>query len=108
MPIKQPMNTGIKEGKVVIDFAEADALWNGMSMEQQHEAMCIMFEPIMNKATAMQRALKPFSEMAGELFAQNYDAGDVVLTCRAPDGKAVKLDFGDFLVVRDALDQPLT
>lgn len=63
MPIKQPMNTGIKDGKLVIEMAEADELWNSLSMEQQYEAMCIMFEPIMIRATAMQRALQNIREL---------------------------------------------
>jgi len=58
------MNTGMKDGKLVIDMAEADALWNGMTMEQQFEAMCIMFDPIMEKATKMHRALKSIQEAA--------------------------------------------
>lgn len=45
MPLKQPMNTGMKDGKLVIDMAEADAIWNGLSQDQQFEAMCIMFQP---------------------------------------------------------------
>lgn len=107
MALKKPMNTGIKNGKLVIDMAEADALWDGMSKDQQYEMMCIMFEPIMNKATALQRALAPFSAMAAELFQRNYNADDTVLTFDTPEGETVKLDFGDFLVIRDALDAPL-
>ncbi|MEX5515687.1 hypothetical protein [Pseudophaeobacter sp. 1A09344] len=64
MPIKQPMNSGIKDGKLVIDMAEADELWNSMSMEQQYEAMCIMFQPLLDRATAMQRALQQLKENA--------------------------------------------
>lgn len=107
MALKKPMNTGIKDGRLVIDMAEADELWNGMTKDQQYEAMCIMFEPIMNKATALQRALEPFSAMAAELFQRNYDAGDTVLTFDTPEGETVKLDFGDFLMIRDALKHPL-
>jgi|GEM_PF-3839520 len=58
------MNTGMKDGKLVIDMAEADALWNAMTMEQQYEAMCIMFDPILEKATKMQRALTSIKEAA--------------------------------------------
>ena len=107
MALKKPMNTGMKDGKLVIDMAEADELWNSMTKDQQYEAMCIMFEPIMNKATTLQRALAPFSEMAAELFQRNYNADDTVLMFRTPEGETVRLDFGDFLVVRDALDAPL-
>lgn len=64
MPIKQPMNTGIKDGKLVIDLAEADELWASMSMEQQYEAMCIMFQPMLERATSMQRALHQLKENA--------------------------------------------
>ena len=52
-------------------------------------------------------ALEPFSKMAGELFARNYDAPDTVLMFRSPEGEEIRLEFGDFLVVRDALQQPL-
>lgn len=55
----------------------------------------------------MKRALEPFSKMAGELFARNYDAEDVVLHFRTPEGESVVLDFSDFLVVRDALRSSL-
>lgn len=107
MPLTKPMNSGIKDGRLVIDMAEADELWNNMTKDQQYEAMCIMFEPIMNKATAMQRALEPFSKMAGELFARNYDAPEVVLEFVAEGGEKITLDFADFLCVRDALQTPL-
>ena len=51
----------------------------------------------------LERALKPFNLMAGELFAQNYDAPGVVLRLDPPEGDPVILDFADFLCVRDAL-----
>jgi DNA-binding GntR family transcriptional regulator len=63
------MNTGIKDGKLVIDMAEADALWNSMTMEQQYNAMRFMFDPILAKATKMQRALQSILEAA-----ENQDA----------------------------------
>lgn len=68
MALKQPMNTGIKDGKLVIDLAEADELWNGLSVEQQYEAMCIMFQPLLDQATAMKSACEkvlPLIEAAG-------------------------------------------
>jgi hypothetical protein len=52
------MNTGIKNGKLVIDMAEADELWNSMSKDQQFDAMCAMFDPLLAKATKMKRALE--------------------------------------------------
>lgn len=107
MPLTKPMNTGFKDGKLVIDMAEADALWESMTQDQQYEMLCIMFEPIMQKATKMHRALAPFSAMAAELFQRNYSADDVVLKFITPEGIEVRLDFADFLVVRDALDTPL-
>jgi hypothetical protein len=58
------MNTGIKDGKLVIDMAEADALWNGLTKDQQYEMMCLMFDPILEKATKMQRALHTILEAA--------------------------------------------
>lgn len=64
MPLEKPMNTGMKDGKLVIDMAEADELWEGMSQDQQYEMMCIMFEPIMQKATKMHRALSSIMEAA--------------------------------------------
>ena len=107
MPLKKPMNTGMRDGKLIIDMAEADDLWNSLTMEQQYEAMCIMFDPLLDQAIAMKRALQPFNKMAGELFARNYDAPDVVLEFANEDGEKITLDFADFLVVRDALDTPL-
>jgi hypothetical protein len=62
------MNTGIKDGKLVIDLAEADELWDGLSMEQQYEAMCIMFQPLLDRATAMKAACEkvlPLIEAVG-------------------------------------------
>jgi hypothetical protein len=63
MPLKQPMNTGIKDGKLVIDMAEADELWNGLSKDQQYEAMCLMFQPLLESATLMKRALEAIREL---------------------------------------------
>ncbi|WP_127111992.1 hypothetical protein [Shimia sediminis] len=102
------MNTGMKDGKLVIDMAEADEIWSGMTNDQRYESMCIMFEPLLERATAMKRALEPFSKMAGELFARNYSADDCALLFYTPEGERVEITFGDFLCVRDALDQPLT
>jgi len=64
MPLTKPMNTGIKDGKLVIDMAEADALWEGMSQSQQYEMMCLMFDPILQKATKMKRNLECIMEAA--------------------------------------------
>lgn len=58
----------------------------------------------------MRRALEPFSVMAGELFARNYDASDRVLFFKAHEegGPDIVLDFADFLVVRDVLNNPIS
>lgn len=64
MPLKKPMNTGIKDGKLVIDMAEADELWNSLTQDQQYEFMCMTFEPVMEKATKFKRALKSIMEAA--------------------------------------------
>ena len=58
---------------------------------------------LVNERNHMKRALEPFGKMAGELFARNYDAEDVVLMFKTPEDEKIKLDFADFLVVRDAL-----
>jgi len=58
------MNTGIKDGKLVIDMAEADDLWNGLTDAQRYEAMCIMFDPIMERATELYRAMDDVREAA--------------------------------------------
>jgi len=63
------VNTGMKDGKLVIDMAEADELWNGMSKNQQYEMMCIIFDPMMEKATKMHRALNSIMDAA-----ENQDA----------------------------------
>lgn len=66
MPLNKPMNTGMKDGKLVIDVAEAVELWDAMSMEQQYEAMCIMFQPLLDRATEMQQALLKLKENASD------------------------------------------
>lgn len=65
----------------------------------------------MEKANAALRArvkdleegLAPFSEMAGELFARNYNISDVVLTLPRPDEGPVAVTFGDFNRARTLL-----
>ncbi|AUR12899.1 hypothetical protein PhaeoP48_02937 [Phaeobacter inhibens] len=92
MPLKQPMNSGIKDGKLVIDMAEADELWNGLSMDQQYEAMCIMFQPLLDQATAMKAACEkvlPLIEAAGrEEVTDNRDWDEAEAMIRAAIGQS--------------------
>ena len=62
------MNTGIKDGKIVIDMAEAEEKWNALTKDQQYEMVMIMFQPILDRATNFHRAL---------LQIQNADTADV-------------------------------
>lgn len=48
------------------------------------------------------KALKPFSVMAGELFARNWNASDVVTALDAPDAPC-RVTAGDFFCARQAL-----
>lgn len=92
MPIKKPMNTGMKDGKLVIDMAEADALWNGLSQDQQFEAMCIMFQPLLDRATAMKAACEkvlPLIEAAGrEEVTDTRDWDEAEAMIRAAIGQS--------------------
>lgn len=58
------------------------------------------------KVEKLRATLSPFSEMAGELFARNYNQDDTVLMFINADKGAVRLVFGDFLVARAALTPP--
>jgi hypothetical protein len=51
-----------EEGTLVIDMAEADAFWNSLNEKQQYNAMCIMFDPLLAKATLMREALEEIAE----------------------------------------------
>lgn len=92
MPLKQPMNTGIKDGKLVIDMAEADELWESMSKDQQYEAMCIMFQPLLDRATAMKAACEkvlPLIEAAGrEEVTDTRDWDEAEAMIRAAIGQS--------------------
>ncbi|MEX0281926.1 MAG: hypothetical protein AB3N13_12155 [Arenibacterium sp.] len=46
------------DGILVVDMAEADKLWNSLSMEQQYNAMCGMFDPLLAQAAKMRVALE--------------------------------------------------
>lgn len=52
----------------------------------------------------MAEALRPFSDMAGELFARNYNREDQVLGFEF-DGQRVTLKFADFLAARAILNE---
>lgn len=49
-------------------------------------------------------ALRPFSDIAGEMFARNFNKGEVVVALDTPE-KANRLTFDDFLTARAALQQ---
>ena len=91
MALKTPMNTGIKDGKLVIDMAEADELWNSLSMEQQYEAMCIMFQPLLDRATAMKAACEkvlPLIEAAGReevTDTRDWDEAEAMIRAALPE-----------------------
>ena len=52
------------EGKLVVDMAEADKLWSGLSLEQQLNAMSAMFDPLLARATEMRQALEQIAQTA--------------------------------------------
>lgn len=47
----------------------------------------------------MAKALEPFSEMAGEMFARNWNAGEAAIALDNPDGSH-RVTAGDFFAVR--------
>jgi len=53
---------------------------------------------------ALRAALEPFSDMAGELFARNWNASDVVIALDNP-GDPHRVTVGDFFAARRALEQ---
>lgn len=57
-----------------------------------------------NQATikALTEALEPFSKMAGELFARNWNRDDIVSAYDSPDAPC-RITAGDFFAARTAL-----
>lgn len=55
-----------ESGKLIIDLAEADKLWEGLTKDQQFEVMCTMFYPILDRATLMHGALRNIIERCNE------------------------------------------
>lgn len=53
------------------------------------------------------KALEPFSKAAGELYARNWNASQVVMSFSAEEG-IVKLTAGDFFAARSALSSSST
>jgi hypothetical protein len=56
------------------------------------------------EAATLREALEPFSDMAGELFARNWNASDVVIALDNPDDPH-RLTAGDFFALRRARTQ---
>jgi hypothetical protein len=54
-----------EEGKLVVDMAEADKLWNSMGMEQQYNAMCAMFDPLLATATEQAARIRELEAQVG-------------------------------------------
>ena len=53
------MPTGLNEdGKLVIDFADAQPLWDSLTDKQKYDMTNMMFEPVLANATTMHKALK--------------------------------------------------
>lgn len=50
-------------------------------------------------------ALRPFSEMAGELFARNYNKDDIVFAIHDRGWNPHELTFEDFLRARSLLSK---
>lgn len=55
------------------------------------------------RADKLAEALKPFSEIAGEFFARNYNKPDVVLKIEDPHGDRYVITAGDLFQARAAL-----
>ncbi len=53
----------------------------------------------------LQAALKPFSDMAGELFARNWNASQIVTALDKPDDPH-RVTAGDYFAARMALQPP--
>ena len=56
------------------------------------------------RVKALEEALRPFSELAGELFARNCNRGDVVVSFDKPS-ELHRLTFDDFLSARSVLKE---
>lgn len=52
----------------------------------------------------LEAALKPFSDIAGEMFARNWNKEQIVLALDTPE-RVNRLTFDDFLAARAALQQ---
>lgn len=61
-------------------------------------------EALQQEADAMREALEPFSAMAGELFAQNWNRSDIVIQKAAPGGQIITVTAGHFFDARAALN----
>jgi len=83
-----------------LPFADNDA-----GLDETADLIC----KLVHERDHMKRALEPFSLMAQEMFARNFNAEDRVLFYKAQDENDpdIVLDFADFLVVRDTLATPL-
>ena len=55
-----------------------------------------------DRIEALEAALEPFSDMAGELFARHWDASRLVLALDNPDDPH-RVTAGDFFATRRAL-----
>ena len=55
-----------------------------------------------DRIKALEDALRPFALVAGEMFARNWNRGDVAILLER-DGEEVSLTFDDFLAARAAL-----
>lgn len=71
--------------------------------EAEREEAANRIEQLETDNARMLEALKPFSDMTGELFARNREAADVVMALDNPNDMH-RLTFQDFLAATAALE----
>lgn len=57
----------IVDGVIKVDLDKTNEYWESLSMEQQYNAMCIMFDPIIVIATKQKKALQDIAEATSEM-----------------------------------------
>ena len=88
-----------------IDVAGADARLIALAPELAAEVIALRAQAAKDRARIerLRAALRPFSIMAGEMFARNWNKDGVAISFVGKDGP-IRLTFTDFLAARAALE----
>ena len=111
MPLKNPMNTKIEDEKIVIDMtdmADAEQIWDTLSMEQQYACISLLLNPAIERLTAIKRATQPFVEMAETFLSEGTDGRFSILSVIRTDGTNKKLYYRDFMALWEVMNDPET